>query len=231
MKSIVLFILLFSSLAVLPLKAQYGFGTNAPDPQAVIDANDPNKGILVPRLALVATNNISPFTSTPTTSMLVYNTATAGVAPNNVIPGFYYWNGTAWAKLIADTQTDALSVAKSAKVNWFHMPAVSFNTSANGTGFTRDLYELYYEQFTGTDLIDIPDVPPSEPRGPNIVASAGAPSAVPTIPARTDLYYYITNYDSSVLSNISIDANGIMTYDVISTATECSIVNIVFVLK
>jgi hypothetical protein len=28
--------------------------------------------------------------------MLVYNTATAGVSPNNVVPGFYYWNGSKW---------------------------------------------------------------------------------------------------------------------------------------
>ncbi len=26
-------------------------------------------------------------------SLLVYNTATAGTSPNNVTPGFYYWNG------------------------------------------------------------------------------------------------------------------------------------------
>lgn len=218
-------------MLVLPMKAQYGFGTNVPDPQAVIDANDSNKGILVPRLALAATNSISPFASTPTTSMLVYNTATAGVAPNNVIPGFYYWYGSSWTKLISDTPTDALTVSKSAKMNWFHMPSVSFNTMVLGTGFTRDLYELYYEQFTGTDLTDVPDVPPSEANPGTFVASTGAPSRVPTVPSRTDLYYYITYYDNTVLSNVSIDANGIMTYDIISTATDCSFMNIIFVLK
>ncbi len=52
----------------------------------------------MPRVALTATNAVGPITS-PATSLLVYNTATAGTAPNNVVPGYYYWNGTAWILL------------------------------------------------------------------------------------------------------------------------------------
>lgn len=33
---------------------------------------------------------------------MVYNTATAGTAPNNVTPGFYYWDGTQWIRLNND---------------------------------------------------------------------------------------------------------------------------------
>lgn len=56
------------------------------------------KGMLVPRIALIATNVAAPVVA-PATSLLVYNTATAGVAPNNVIPGYYYWNGVAWVRV------------------------------------------------------------------------------------------------------------------------------------
>ncbi len=69
-----------------------------PDACALLDvdaAPSNNKGVLVPRVALLATNNPLPVTA-PTTSLLVYNYATAGVSPNNVVPGFYYWNGTKW---------------------------------------------------------------------------------------------------------------------------------------
>jgi len=39
----------------------------------------------------------SPIT-TPATSLLVYNTATAGASPNNVTPGYYYWDGAKWVR-------------------------------------------------------------------------------------------------------------------------------------
>ncbi|MFB1021271.1 MAG: ice-binding family protein [Vicingaceae bacterium] len=61
-----------------------------------IDASPSNnKGLLIPRIDLTATNSALPVT-TPATSLLVYNKATAGVAPNSVSPGYYYWDGTAW---------------------------------------------------------------------------------------------------------------------------------------
>lgn len=69
-----------------------------PDASAMLDVSSTNKGLLIPRVALTATNAAGPISS-PTTSLLVYNTATAGTVPNNVIPGYYYWNGTAWIAL------------------------------------------------------------------------------------------------------------------------------------
>ncbi|MES2397110.1 MAG: hypothetical protein V4549_13955 [Bacteroidota bacterium] len=78
---------------------------NAPNSSALLDINASpgnNKGILIPRLPLTATNSgtpISPLPGVAETGLMVFNTATAGVPPNDVIPGFYYWNGTAWAPL------------------------------------------------------------------------------------------------------------------------------------
>ncbi len=56
----------------------------------------------MPRVALTATNAAGPITS-PATSLLIYNTATAGTSPNNVVPGYYYWNGVAWTALSTGT--------------------------------------------------------------------------------------------------------------------------------
>ncbi len=73
-------------------------GTGAtPDASAGLDIDFSNKGLLIPRVALTATNSESPITA-PATSLLVYNTATAGTAPNNVFPGYYFWNGTIWQR-------------------------------------------------------------------------------------------------------------------------------------
>ncbi|WP_299286677.1 tail fiber domain-containing protein [uncultured Mucilaginibacter sp.] len=83
------------------ISATSGF---TPDASAGLDVSYSNKGLLVPRVALTATNAAGPITS-PAISLLVYNTATAGTAPNNVTPGYYYWNGVAWTALSTGTQT------------------------------------------------------------------------------------------------------------------------------
>jgi hypothetical protein len=69
-----------------------------PETSAMLDVSATNKGMLIPRVALTAKNLSSPISS-PVLSLLVYNTATAGAAPNVVVPGFYYWNGTSWTSL------------------------------------------------------------------------------------------------------------------------------------
>lgn len=68
------------------------------NPSAMLDVAASNKGVLVPRVSLTSTADISTIIS-PATSLLVYNTATVGIPPNNVSPGFYYWNGTKWSLL------------------------------------------------------------------------------------------------------------------------------------
>jgi hypothetical protein len=103
------------SLILFPVfgLAQVGIGTTTPNASALfqIDAssgtNDNPKGFLPPRVALAATNSIAPFsTITPATGLLVYNTATAGTSPNKVTPGFYYYDGSKWQRII-NQQPDA----------------------------------------------------------------------------------------------------------------------------
>lgn len=76
-----------------------GVNTVTPDASAALDVTSANTGVLIPRLALTATNVAAPVAA-PATSLLVYNTATAGVAPNDVTPGFYYWDGAQWVRLL-----------------------------------------------------------------------------------------------------------------------------------
>ena len=81
--------------------AQTGIGTTTPNASAKLDVVATDKGFLPPRVALTATNAFSPITGTSSaaTGLLVYNTATAGAIPNNVVPGYYYWNGSAWIQI------------------------------------------------------------------------------------------------------------------------------------
>ncbi|MES2850067.1 MAG: hypothetical protein V4685_13495 [Bacteroidota bacterium] len=75
-----------------------GIGTNTPHASAALDITAANKGLLPPRVALTGINDVSTI-ATPATGLLVYNTANAGTAPNNVVPGYYYYTGQAWLRL------------------------------------------------------------------------------------------------------------------------------------
>jgi hypothetical protein len=83
------------------VKAQTGIGTTTPNASAKLEVASSTQGFLPPRVALTATNVFSPIvgTSSAATGLLVYNTASAGTAPNNVVPGYYYWNGTIWVQI------------------------------------------------------------------------------------------------------------------------------------
>ena len=98
------------------LSAQTGIGTTAPNASAKLEVAATDKGFLPPRVALTASNAFSPIVGTAAnaTGLLVYNTASAGATPNNVVPGYYYWNGTAWIQisggLVIETKTGSFSL-------------------------------------------------------------------------------------------------------------------------
>lgn len=65
-------------------------------PSAAFEVYSTNQGFLAPRVALTSTSDAATITGTEPNGLMVYNTATAG----DVTPGFYYWNGSAWSRLI-----------------------------------------------------------------------------------------------------------------------------------
>lgn len=96
------------SLISLIGKAQTGIGTTSPSPSAKLEVASTNQGFLPPRIALTATNAASPVTS-PAIGLLVYNTATTNNASNNVAPGYYFWNGSAWVAILGNITTSSIS--------------------------------------------------------------------------------------------------------------------------
>lgn len=92
--------LICATILALPqfiMAQSVGIGTPTPNSSAMLDVSSSTKGILIPRVALTATNAAAPLSSF-VAGMMVYNTATAGTAPNNVTPGFYFCNGSSWQK-------------------------------------------------------------------------------------------------------------------------------------
>jgi hypothetical protein len=99
----------FLMLSTLTGIAQVGVGTTTP--QAALDVTATDKGMLVPRIALTDIQAAAPVTNpeggTLVNGTLIYNTATAGAAPNNVLPGFYYWQDSTWVAVMSGATLDA----------------------------------------------------------------------------------------------------------------------------
>jgi hypothetical protein len=99
------------------LLAQVGVGTTSPHGSARLQveasASGNAKGFLPPRVALQGTNDaqlVTPFTPTiasPATGLLVYNTAVAGSGATAVAPGFYFYNGSGWVRLITPSESES----------------------------------------------------------------------------------------------------------------------------
>ncbi len=119
-----------------------GIGTATPNANAQLDVSATNKGLLVPRVDLVALtgNSLSSFgiSATPVTSLLVYNT-TASTLPSTVFQtGFYYWDGAGnWTKL----NTGATS---SAATGW----GLTGNSGTTASSFigTTDNNDIFFKR-------------------------------------------------------------------------------------
>ncbi|MFT3794236.1 hypothetical protein [Flavobacterium sp.] len=88
---------------LFPLLAWAQVGLNTTTPNAMLDVSSSNNGMLIPRVSLGSATDvatvINPQGGALAISTLVYNSATAGVSPNNVTPGFYYWDGSRWVAI------------------------------------------------------------------------------------------------------------------------------------
>ena len=143
-----------------------GVGTITPNSSAALDVTSTSKGMLIPRVALTATNAAGPITS-PATSLLVYNTANAGSGATAVSPGYYYNGGTPaspdWIKFASTGsssfqyenrfQTDGTSCSTN---NYY------FNSSNYGPGTYGDNtnpYRNFYNAGNGTTTTTPASIP------------------------------------------------------------------------
>ena len=200
-------ILCFFSLSAI--SCLYGqVGINSSSPKATLDLNrsviNSPEGLLTVRMTGTELASRDNLYTADQTSTVVYVTAVPGTATsktsNVTTPGFYYYNHSIlkWV---------GLTIPK-----FFYMPSILFDTTTLGAK-NKDLYQLYYNQFTAPQ-----------------VSSTGASGKIPVL-GRNDLEYYITYYDTNVFTNVTIDTNGVMNYTVSNNATDASFMNIVFVVK
>ena len=105
-KTLYTFLLTLTSIATFAQSGNVGIGTNNPNVSAILDISDAARGLLIPRITLASTTDAATIT-TPAQYLVVFNTATAGAAPNNVTPGLYYNAGTSGAPNWVRLQTKA----------------------------------------------------------------------------------------------------------------------------
>jgi hypothetical protein len=81
---------------------------STPNASALLDIDGNDKGLLIPRVPLTSTADATTITNGNVTSLLIYNTA----AIADVVPGYYYWNGSVWKTLGGSTdyyEVDAIT--------------------------------------------------------------------------------------------------------------------------
>lgn len=101
MKKGILFSLFLSNMIWCSTTFSQNIGVNGtgatPDESAILDVDAPDKGILVPRVSLTDTSDVTTILS-PETSLVVYNdnaSMTGGVGE-----GFYSYDGARWVPLV-----------------------------------------------------------------------------------------------------------------------------------
>ena len=157
----IILIVLISLLMGNILRAQnvgIGASTFTPDASAGLEIQFTDKGLLIPRVALTSTSSASPITS-PATSLLIYNTATAG----DVTPGYYYWNGSAWVRFA--TGSSVINGSGTATRVAFWSGANTLSSNANlywdntnsrlGIGTSSPSYDLHVQRTGGASSAKI----------------------------------------------------------------------------
>jgi hypothetical protein len=101
LKKLVFIILIF---CVQFSNAQVGIGTSNPNQSALLEIVSSDKGLLIPRIQLNGTTDVSTINNGNVESLLIYNT----VNTSDVTKGFYYWGGTKWEKIVTETMVENL---------------------------------------------------------------------------------------------------------------------------
>lgn len=134
--------LLILSLCIVSLSfGQVGIGNTNPDASSLLMVDDGlgDKGVLLPQVALTATSVAAPVVA-PATSLLIYNTATAGAGTTAVTPGYYYWDGAQWVRLLSGAVTaTGISDDWALEGNAGTIPGVGVGENYIGTSDDRDL--------------------------------------------------------------------------------------------
>jgi len=205
------YLLVIVSILAVNIKAQVTIGSvDAPEKGAALELKNDKLGFLPTRVDLVSLRLPDPL-PIHVEGMIVYNKTVS--EKDTLQTGYYYNNGERWLRFTASSFFTE---------NWFYMPSIVFETgdlSMLDKIQTKDLYKEFQLQINDAGY-------------KGLVSSEGAPKPpLSYVPSKTDLYYYVTDYDKDVFEILSIDKSGLMTFKIIAPAKDDTFINIVFVEK
>ena len=128
MKKHIVFSLFFLSLFTpiynqttnkFPKNGSAGIGTTVPNNSAILEMVSTNKGVLVPRMTQLQRDAIA----SPATGLLIYQT--------DIIAGFYYYSGTAWTAVGANTTLSNLNATTAINSNLLPNASGTLNLGSN----------------------------------------------------------------------------------------------------
>lgn len=131
--------------------------------------------------------------------------------------GYYYFDGTIWRRLSYNTEQIYLPS--------FNLP-LPIVTEPDDPNQEYDIYpNVYQKQF----VKPLATAPASEQ---TFVSSNPNLTQIPDLYRADQLDYVITYYDNTIINDVSISANGILSYKVLNTnPSNTSFINIVLVVK
>lgn len=124
-------------------------------------------------------------------------------------------NGVVTDKLVVTDAEGVLKQVKAAMPKFFYMPSILLDTENVGGEYTVNLYQEFVDQFTNI---------PANQRSTSV-------ADIPFVPQASELDFYVTYVDQTVIEVLEVNAAGQMKYRVIANAKSTTFANIVFVVK
>lgn len=187
---IFLIVALSNLLISKTIRAQVGISATGVNPHAsaMLDVSATNKGVLITRVSLSSTTDVTTIAS-PATSLLVFNT-NASMTGGSV--GYFYWNGTNWTKLNDGTATSSGGLWNASGNN------ISNANSGNvGIGTAAPTTPLH---ITGQQAITLPN---GGTETSNITALINDNSPVSGSGSKVGLYTLVQNHDAANVGILS----------------------------
>jgi hypothetical protein len=119
------------------------------NPNSLLELESTDKGLLIPRLSLTQTTNAAPLTN-HVSGMIAYNTA----EQNDVVPGFYYNDGSKWVRLLTNGQISSPTVIGTSPTNTFAITGLGMGNLSTDEIITIDPITGVLKKVTLTSLIN-----------------------------------------------------------------------------
>lgn len=225
MKRIIATFMALGSVLAYAQQGRVRINTTQPNAtmQVVAASGETKPGVIIPNVEKTGVNVLEKGADKDyfEESTLVYFKGDSGRKDENVNStieevskkGFYYYDGKDWVRVMQKAQ--------------IYLPSIVLKTTAGS--YTIDLYDVYLAQFRG-GVSAATNTGTSTSSATTSFAKSSS-NAILRVFEKTDLDYFITYFDSNVFSNVSVNANGVLTYNVTSSGenavSEDTFMNIV----